>query len=185
MAITEYRFDETWHLDAPPEQVWPFIIDLPNYPKWWPQFLEVTRLNDLDGIGALVSVHVRAALPYHMNFDLELVRQIRPRLSEVRCSGDLNGWMRWDFYPEGDGTRLRFREQVRTGKEMLNRLAPVFKPAFAWNHEDMMRQGERGLRAALHGARRAGAAALTPGPSPVTTGEGSQTSGVASPSASR
>jgi hypothetical protein len=31
----------------------------------------------------------------------------------------------------------------------MNRLAPIGRPAFAWNHDYVMRQGARGLAARL------------------------------------
>jgi len=149
MALTHYSFDETWYVDAPPDTVWPVITDVPGYPAWWPQFRTVTRLNDLDGPGARASVLVKSTLPYLMRFELELVRQEPSVFSEVRCRGDLSGWMRWDLASAGNSTRLRFRETVQTGKTLLNVLAPLLKPAFAWNHRTMMAEGERGLRQLL------------------------------------
>jgi len=54
--------------------------------------------------------------------------------------------MRWRLDAEGDGTHLIFDEPVRTGKPLLNVLAPLFKPLFGWNHKVMMQSGELGLR---------------------------------------
>src|SRR5262249_16227647 len=129
-----------------PEQVWRYITDVPNYPAWWPQFVRVKRLNDLEDVGARVKVRVKSALPYYMHFTLEATHREPPWIAEVRASGDLNGCVRWELTPEGTGTRLHFHEEVRTGKQLLNVLAPLFKPAFAWNHRIMMTHGEQGLR---------------------------------------
>jgi uncharacterized protein YndB with AHSA1/START domain len=162
MALTAYTFDETWHIDAPVDEVWPVITDVLGYPAWWPQFVRVKRLDATSGPGARVRVRVKSALPYWMHFTLELAHEEPLRLSETRCSGDLNGFMRWTLTPEESGTRLHFREEVRTGKQLLNVLAPLLKPAFAWNHRIMMRQGERGLSRLLRERRMAAAAAPTP-----------------------
>lgn len=152
MPLTAYVFDETWEVDAPVEDVWAVITDVPNYPAWWPQFVRTKRLNALDRVGAKVRVRVKSALPYWMHFQLELLElmeQDQPRLSVVNTTGDLVGWMRWELTPTATGTRLHFREEVRTGKRLLNVLAPLFKPAFAWNHRIMMRHGLAGLRQRL------------------------------------
>jgi len=50
------------------------------------------------------------------------------------------------FFEVEAGARLHFEEIVITGKPLLNVLAPLFKPFFAWNHEIMMRRREQGLR---------------------------------------
>ena len=34
---------------------------------------------------------------------------------------------------------------VRTARAWMNRLAPVARPVFAWNHDVVMRQGADGL----------------------------------------
>jgi len=155
--LTEYHFSEQWFVDAPIEDVWPIIRKVADYPRWWTEFLEATKRNDIDGPGGIVAVHVKAALPYHMYFEIESVREEPPRIAEVRVRGDLNGSMKWTLAPERGGTRLFFEETVITGKKLLNVLAPLFKPLFAWNHEIMMKHGEQGLRRLLaqRGAGRA------------------------------
>ena len=156
MTPNVYRFDESWSADAPPEAVWELVADPRTYPQWWPQFLEITRLNDVEGVGALVEVRVRSVLPYQMRFRLQSTRYERPHLAEVQASGDLNGVMRWTLATAATGTRLSFHEEVSTGKRLLNVFAPIAKPFFAWNHRIMMKRGKRGLRAEL--VRRRGAA---------------------------
>ena len=92
-------------------------------------------------------VHVRVAA------SSESTRYDRPHIAEVRASGDLNGTMRWTLTPKDRGTQIDFAEDVTTGKRLLNALAPIAKPFFAWNHTIMMKHGQAGLRAEL--ARRA------------------------------
>lgn len=154
-GITSYRFLDHWSVPAPIEQVWPIIRDVNGYPRWWKEFVETRRRNDIDGVGAVVWVHAKSALPYHMYFEVEAIREEPPRLAAVRVRGDLNGEMMWTLGPDGQGTRLTFEETVVTGKTLLNVLAPLFKPLFGWNHRIMMRNGKQGLRRLL-GGRPAG-----------------------------
>lgn len=149
MSLTEYHFLERWHADAPPEAVWALVADPRTYPRWWPEFVDVTPLNDLDAVGARAAMHVKSVLPYHMHFELESVRYDRPHATEAEVRGDLVGRMRWVLAPYGSGTYVVFEEEVRTGKEILTRLAPVGKPFFAWNHRMMMKHGQAGLTAEL------------------------------------
>jgi len=148
-GLWHYYFCEEWRIAAPIEPVWTAIRDLEAYPRWWTEFVEVRRLNDVDGVGSRVAVHAKAALPYHMYFNLEATVEERPRLAIVKVWGDLNGEMRWQLEAEGGVTHLIFDESVRTGKALLNVCAPLFKPLFAWNHRVMMASGERGLRSYL------------------------------------
>lgn len=106
-------------------------------------------LNDLEGVGVRVAVHVKAALPYHMRFEIESTCYDRPFVAEVTVRGDPNGRMRWTLTSEGGGTRARFEEEVRTGRRLLDLLALIGKPAFAWNHRRMMVTGEAALRRLL------------------------------------
>jgi hypothetical protein len=145
-GLWSYYFCEEWWVAASVDRVWAAIRDLEAYPRWWKEFVEVKRLNDLAGVGSQISVHAKAALPYHMYFNLETIIEERPRLAVVKVRGDLNGEMRWRLETDGAGTHLIFDESVRTGKLLLNVFAPVFKPLFAWNHRVMMASGERGLR---------------------------------------
>jgi hypothetical protein len=153
-GLWEYSFCEEWQVAIPIDRVWMAIRDLEAYPRWWKEFIEVKRLNDVDGVGSQVSVHAKARLPYHMYFNLETIIEERPHLAVVRVRGDLNGRMRWRLDSAGNGTHLIFDETVRTGKLLLNALAPLFKPLFAWNHKVMMRSGELGLRRYLGVERR-------------------------------
>ena len=156
MKPNVYRFDESWSAAAPPEAVWELVADPGTYAQWWPQFLEITQLNDVEGVGALVEVRVKSVLPYHMRFRLESTRYEQPHLAEVQASGDLNGVMRWTLAAAATGTRLSFHEEVYTEKRLLSFFAPIAKPLFAWNHRIMMKRGKQGLRDEL--ARRRGAA---------------------------
>ncbi len=166
--LNAYYFADRWYVDAPIEEVWPVIRDLAAYPQWWSEFVEAQKLNDIDGVGGIIRVHAKAALPYHMYFEVEAVREEPPRVAESRVRGDLNGEMRWTLSSEGSGTRLVFEETVVTGKALLNVLAPLFKPLFAWNHRAMMRSGQQGLRRFLVERRATGPAAqrrgVRPGP---------------------
>jgi uncharacterized protein YndB with AHSA1/START domain len=145
-GISAYHFVDHWHMDAPIEAVWPVIRDVSGYPRWWKDFVEARKRNDIDGVGAVVWVHVKAVLPYHLYFEVEAVREEPPRLAAARLRGDLDGETLWTLEPDRQGTRLIFEETVVTGKALLTGLAPLLKPLFAWNHAIAARNGEQGLR---------------------------------------
>jgi hypothetical protein len=144
-----YHFVDVWQVPAPIERVWSHIRDVKGYPRWWKQFVEARPQNDLNGVGAIVWVDVKAVLPYHLYFEIEAVREEPPHLAAARLRGDLNGETMWKLESHGDGTRLIFEETVVTGKALLSILTPLLRPLFAWNHAIAARHGERGLRRIL------------------------------------
>ena len=95
----------------------------------------------------------RSKLPYDLEFESRVTRREPPYLLEGSADGELIGVGRWRLF-EGRGTAVVYEWNVRTAKEWMNRLAPIARPAFTWNHDVVMRQGGQGL------ARRLGAELL-------------------------
>lgn len=86
----------------------------------------------------------RSVLPYTLAFDLRVSQISRPCLLEGRATGELEGVGAWRLY-EGDGVAIVYDWRVRTTKPWMNALGPLARPAFAWNHDVVMRQGGHGL----------------------------------------
>ena len=151
--MAAYRFLTTWCLDAPLEDAWAAIYDSARWPEWWQgvQRAEKTRDGDESDIGAVWRYTWRSRLPYDLEFEMETTRVERPHLIEGRARGELFGTGRWRFY-EGAGTAVVYEWNVETTKPWMNKLAPLARPVFAWNHDVVMRQGGEGLARFL-GAR--------------------------------
>ncbi|HBY75920.1 MAG TPA: polyketide cyclase, partial [Cyanobacteria bacterium UBA11148] len=64
---------------------------------------------------------------------------------EFAASGDLEGIGKWTFIDEGNWVTLQHDWQVKTTQQWLNVLTPVLKPLLAWNHDEIMRWGAKGL----------------------------------------
>lgn len=101
------------------------------------------------GAGSLRRFTWKSALPYRLAFDLRVTRAVPLQRIESRAAGELEGTGIWTFQPDGGGTRVRYDWDVRTTKPWMNLLAPAARPLFAWNHDVVMRWGERGLRSLL------------------------------------
>jgi hypothetical protein len=148
--LTHYSFRNTWRVDAPPGVVFDVLAEPGDYAEWWPEIKEVRRVRERK-----VAVRVRSLLPYVLDFQMEEARREPDNgVLEVRMTGDLEGFSRWTILPVGGGSLLLFEEEVHTNRTTLNRLAPVARIAFGWNHSLMMRHGEAGLRTYLAGLRR-------------------------------
>jgi hypothetical protein len=62
-------------------------------------------------------------------------------------TGDLNGTSQWTISADGDGgTRAVFDEDVSVGSGLVSAAGRLFRPALKFNHDLMMRSGEKGLR---------------------------------------
>ena len=152
--MADYRFVTTWCLDAPVESVYDAIDDAARWPEWWKGVERAVKLEegDADGIGRLWELTWRSALPSDLTFTCRVTRRDRPHVIEGTADGELIGVGRWRLYSGPAGTAAVYEWNVRTARPWMNRLAPVARPLFAWNHDVVMRQGAEGL-ARLLGAQ--------------------------------
>ena len=146
MRPASYRFVTTWCLDAPIERVFEAIDDAAAWPQWWKgvKRTELIAPGDEQRIGRAWELTWRSRLPYDLTFLSTVTRREPPYLLEGSADGELIGTGRWRLY-EGRGTAAVYEWDVRTARAWMNRLAPVARPAFAWNHDVVMRQGAEGL----------------------------------------
>ena len=146
MRSASYSFVTTWCLDAPIERVFEAIDDAAAWPSWWKGVVrtELIEPGDDNKIGRVWDLTWRSRLPYELSFRSTVTRREPPHLLEGSAAGELIGTGRWRLY-EGRGTAAVYEWDVRTSRAWMNRLAPIARPAFAWNHDAVMRQGADGL----------------------------------------
>ena len=149
--MAAYSFLSTWCVDAPIGDEVPDVSASDRYPEWWKG---VTKVEELEpggehGIGALSRMSWRSRLPYSLQFDMRVTRSEPPYLLEGHASGELVGVGIWRLYEGAAGTALVYSWDVSTSRAWMNRLAWLGRPAFAWNHDYVMRQGALGLAARL------------------------------------
>ena len=152
--MSDYEFVTVWNIDAPLPRVWDEIKDADAWPDWWKGVLQnvETKPGDENGVGSIRRMTWKSALPYKLEFDLEIVRIELHRLIEARAFGELDGHGLWQFAQLGPNkTRVQYDWVVRTTKPWMNILAPVARPFFRWNHDVIMGWGEDGLKRRLGG----------------------------------
>jgi uncharacterized protein YndB with AHSA1/START domain len=144
---TGYSFVSHWLLEAPVDAVWGAIYDAEKWPRWWKYVRNVMLLQpgDGNGVGAVRRTTWTTALPYSFTFDTRSTRVERPRMLDLDAFGDLEGTGHWELATHGDLTEVRYDWNVRTNKPWMNDLAPLLRPAFAWNHDVIMTRGGRDL----------------------------------------
>jgi hypothetical protein len=158
MASHAFRFEESWSIpDATPEEVWEVLARGELLPQWWKGvYLEAQSLDGSEPhVGGRVRARARGFLPYHLNFTLEATELVPGRLVAVKTSGDFDGRWRAELSPKDGGTHADLVWEVSVERPILRLLAPLLRPAFAWNHRWTPPRGERGLKEFLAARRGA------------------------------
>lgn len=145
MALNDYRFRDVWSIGAARGRVFDALVDLTNWPRWWPDVRTVHRIDD-----DTAEMVCRAALPYALTFRLRRsVQDERSGRLVVAMTGDLEGYTEGIVAPHASGAQLAIDQRVVVTKPLLRVLAPVARPLFVANHALMMWRGQRGLRGYL------------------------------------
>ena len=153
--MTEYSFLTTWLLESPRQPVWDVIYDQASWPSWWrgvEEAEELSRPESGDDVGTVSRMVWKSLLPYRVEFEVTTTRVEPQRLLEGHAVGELEGIGRWRFYEQDGVTAVLYEWNVATTKPWMNRLAPLLRPAFEWNHDWVMARGGEGI-AKLLGCR--------------------------------
>jgi uncharacterized protein YndB with AHSA1/START domain len=142
MPAHHYLFRSTWRIDADPDRVYATLADVATYPSWWPQVHAATQVDDVSG-----ELRCRSLLPYDLTFVVRReVEDAERRILRATLDGDLAGTSQWEITPDGAGALAVFDEDVVVRKALIRVVGPMARPALRYNHDRMMRAGERGLR---------------------------------------
>ncbi len=109
-------------------------------------------------IGSRARARARGALPYELHFIIEAAELEPGRLVVVKTRGDFDGLWRAELSPSGTGTHVQLTWQVTVERPILKFLAPLLRPAFAWNHRWTTPRGEAGLRRYLRARKNSASA---------------------------
>jgi hypothetical protein len=142
VSLNHYWFRNVWSVQAASARVFDALVDLINWPLWWPDVRSVHRLDD-----DTAEITCRATLPYALTMRLHRTEQDEAagRL-RVGMTGDLEGYCEGVVDHHETGARLAISQRVEVTRPLLRTFAPVARPLFRANHAMMMRRGQRGLR---------------------------------------
>ena len=142
---SDYRFLTAWLLDAERRAVWWTLRDAERWPEWWRGVERVTVLDP----DARYRIAWRSRIPYELEFEFTVRELEEPRSMTGDATGALTGTGRWRLFEQDGVTAVTYEWNVRTAQPWMNRLAPLARPAFRWNHDAIMRQGAEGLQRLL------------------------------------
>jgi hypothetical protein len=146
MPADHYVFRSTWRIDADPDRVYATLADVATYPSWWPQVHAATQLDDVSG-----ELRCRSMLPYDLVFVARReIEDAERRILRATLDGGLAGTSQWEIASDGAATLAVFDEDVVVRKALIRLVGPVARPILRYNHDRMMRAGERGLRQHLY-----------------------------------
>jgi hypothetical protein len=148
MSAEHYSFRSQWRISADPDEVYAALADVATYPAWWPEVLEARMLDD----GAS-ELRCRGMLPYDLVFAARReIEDPERRILQASLSGDITGTSQWTITGADGASSAVFDEDLVVARALIRLVGPLGRPALRFNHDRMMRAGERGLR--RHLARR-------------------------------
>lgn len=150
--MSGYRFETVWRIPHPRERVWQALNTPEEHHLWWWSMREYELLTPgQTGVGSRARRAVRGRLPYTLRYITTVTKSEPPVELAYDSAGDLIGHGRFVLTPIDEGTQVVFDWQVSTSKRWMNALAPLLRWLFAWNHNWVMHDGERGLTRWLAG----------------------------------
>ncbi len=149
MPANVFRFEESWEIpNATVEAVYGVVSRGELLPLWWKGvYLDAERL-DGEGeprVGDRIRARARGFLPYHLRFILKAAELTPNRRVVVTTSGDFDGRWTATLCQRGESVHVDLVWEVTVLRPILKFLAPLLRPAFAWNHRWTTPRGERGL----------------------------------------
>ncbi len=158
MPSNVFRFDEVWEIPgASVEEVYQVLARGELLPSWWKGvYLGAEKLTggDAPKVGDRLRVRARGFLPYELKFILEAVTLEPNRRVVVKTFGDFDGLWSATLSPSPNGVHVDIVWEVTVLRPILRALAPLLRPAFAWNHRWTTPRGEKGLRDYLASKRQ-------------------------------
>jgi len=140
--VINYHFVTHWRIRGPIGLVYSILKEGKNYSKWWGSAYKSTK----EVAKNSVEVLVRAKLPYTLRFTTELLSENKPHGFVLKASGELVGTGRWALRESGEITEVIFYWDVWAEKKIIRWFSFLLKPLFVWNHDWVMKEGEKGLQ---------------------------------------
>jgi carbon monoxide dehydrogenase subunit G len=145
------KFEQTIDLDADPQRVWDFVMDVPSVAKCIPGCESLEPLGD-DKYKAVVKLKV-GPIGLSLASEISIVAKdeanktaaLRVEAADKRVGGAVKATMNMTLTPLGSGTRL----QVDTDANVMGRIGDFGQPVIRKKADQTLQEVATNLRAAL------------------------------------
>ena len=145
------KFEQTIELEASPERVWDFVMDVPSVAKCIPG---CEKLEDLGNDVYKATVRVKVGpIGLALASEIAIVEKdaigkkatLRVDAADKRLGGAVKATMAMHLEPNGTGTTL----QVTTDAQVLGRIGDFGQPVIRKKADQTLQEVAKNLRAAL------------------------------------
>jgi Polyketide cyclase / dehydrase and lipid transport len=152
IPTAHYSFTTIWKLEAPIALVWSKIHAIEQWPRWWKGVKQVKLVHHglENGLEAEYEITFKSVLPYTLVLRSKVVRLVFLKLMEGKATGELEGTGLWTLSENDNVTTVLYDWKVVTTRWWMNAIAPIARPIFIWNHNQLMKQGGVGLAMLLN-----------------------------------
>lgn len=127
-----------------PLQVWKTLLEVSQYPLWWPPNISLRVLVKTDTlVGSVVEIRPRGGKAFRCRF----VKVIEPSRIEMEYEGFVKGMGQWVLMPERGGTHITYKMNVEAKGLIVGILARFIDLGAI--HSKMMRGVFTGLENVL------------------------------------
>lgn len=123
MCQTPIQAIDTIEIDAEPAEVWRVLVDISNYPSWWPHLLRLRLISaGREALGSEVEIRPFGGQPFYCR--VEEVRE----LQSIRLryfGGGVEGQGEWRIESHRQGTRVSYRLDVLARGRLVRVISKV------------------------------------------------------------
>jgi hypothetical protein len=146
-----YSFLSHWEIKAPLKEVWDYIDRGKDWHAWWRSVVKTKVLQESvdNGPGQIIEYTWKSFLPFKLKINFKITGRELYREIRGESTGDLAGTGVWRFEERNGITYVDYQWEVESTKKLVNFLSHFMKGFFTYNHNVIMRRGEKGLKKAM------------------------------------
>ena len=109
------RAEHSTVVQRPPSEVYAFLADAENDPRWWPGVMDIRRVSG-EGVGTRYEQGVKGPMGRRIATDIEIT-ELRPGelIMFKAVEGPVHPTGRYELSPAEGGTRVRFTLEAEVG----------------------------------------------------------------------
>lgn len=136
--------DRRYRFEVPPAELWPLVVQVEEYRRWWPWL----RAFEADAFepGARWTCVVQPPVPYSLRFRITLDEVDPHRCTAATIDGDITGTARIDLAATEEGTELHLLSRLAPSNALLRLVAAVARPVAQLGHDWVIDTGLRQFR---------------------------------------